>query len=104
LQQEQEQEQEQEEEEDEDAIGESEGGDNEGGPDEDEDDVTVGVLRWAPGKIRPGKKGLKKGTMSSFALTESLKCQCQQEDLPSLSYFTISTPIIDLCAFLHTDI
>lgn len=87
-------EQEQEQEEDEDAKGESEGGDNEEGPDEDEDDVTVGVLRWAPGKIRPGKKGLKKGTMSSFALIESLKCQCHKEDLPSLYYVTISTTIL----------
>lgn len=98
------QEQEQDQQEDEDAKGESEAGDNEEGPDEDEDDVTVGVLRWAPGKIRPGKKGLKKGAMSSFALTESLKFQCHQDDLPSLSYVTIFTPITDLCAFLHTDI
>lgn len=77
--------QEQEREEDDDAKGESEGGDNEEEPEEDEDDVTVGVLRWAPGKIRPGKKGLKKGTMSSFAQTESIYCEYQYRDLPSLS-------------------
>lgn len=38
---------------------EAEGGEGEG--EIGEDDVTVGALRWAPGKIRPGKKGLKKG-------------------------------------------
>ena len=59
--------------------GESDGGDNEEEPEGEgereregegegegeggveDDDVTVGVLRWTPGKIRPGKKGSKIG-------------------------------------------
>lgn len=50
-----------------------------------EDDVTVGALRWAPGKIRPGKKGLKKGKQV-FLINKRRKSEKRQHNTPSYSF------------------
>ena len=60
-----------------------EGGEGEG--EIGEDDVTVGALRWAPGKIRPGRKGLKKGKQV-FLINKRSKSEKRQDNTPSYSF------------------